>query len=647
MTQQLEETTAELEQTKMDLAANEGMKNKLLKDVEQLTETLHSKKALFEQQQTQLEQLVRDFQTTKSALESAEKECLELQDAAESWEKNAKAMEEEVVKTQTELSQVDEELSTTRTKFQETQTKLQAVEHQSRALEVRFAEEKETNEKALEATKEILTTRYQQQLQEQSTQFTRLLDEEKDASTKSSEQWKEEKSYMEKRFQQEMEKESQRSQEQQETMQKQITQLKEEVDNAKKEGEQKVKDIITKGKALISDTKQGFIAEMTKLDNENKALDADLDQALQEKREFEESMRQTVASLKQRLDQSTAQNNELMEESDQLQEQVKTMQEAKMKLQEDNDRYRRQMLGNGGNGRVGGQQYEKLQKEFNAVVEENRNLRRQARVYQDGGGVAASQQSGRNRGSTMTQMRQEYEDTIAALNDEKRELVMKNSAAITQVEIAEKRTWEREQEIAKLKAETTSLQLSLQRAEMAGNKDDDDEADKYFRSAAATSAAPSQASRLAPSTPPRPRASLLPSPKTPPSYVQQRKLRASRSPNIDKKLREKEQHEHMLRKHISSLRRTPPTKTLSPTNVSRTSTSERMDEGDDSEFMPPRNVKRVLSPRQDPNNNNTGQHDNDEQRDDAPSSSHYATGYQQPKQQRSMSRIPQPRSDYF
>jgi multidrug resistance efflux pump len=51
------------------------------------------------------------------------------------------------------------------------------------------------------------------------------------------------------------------------------------------------------------------------------------------------------------------------------------------------------------------------------------------------------------------------------MNDEKK-LMMKNSAAVTDVQKAEQRSWELEKEVERLKQEVTSAQLALQRAEL-------------------------------------------------------------------------------------------------------------------------------------------------------------------------------------
>lgn len=67
-------------------------------------------------------------------------------------------------------------------------------------------------------------------------------------------------------------------------------------------------------------------------------------------------------------------------------------------------------------------------------------------------------------GSTITQLRDEYEDMIRLLNDEKRELVMKNSATISDLQRIEQRSWQLEEEIFRLKEELTSAHLKIQRS---------------------------------------------------------------------------------------------------------------------------------------------------------------------------------------
>ena len=67
--------------------------------------------------------------------------------------------------------------------------------------------------------------------------------------------------------------------------------------------------------------------------------------------------------------------------------------------------------------------------------------------------------------SALTQLREEYEERIEVLEEEKRGLVMKSSAATTETRRAEQRSWELEEELAKARSELTTTKLALQRAE--------------------------------------------------------------------------------------------------------------------------------------------------------------------------------------
>jgi chromosome segregation ATPase len=229
---------------------------------------------------------------------------------------------------------------------------------------------------------------------------------------------------------------------------------------------------------MINEAKAKAKKELQNLDDECMAMEAKLAKLTREKQDSEHQLRTKVASLKQKIDFATNQINDLTRDGDEFQEKVKTMEREKFKLQEDNDRYRRQLGGRYGADGKAKAQLEKLQREYNAMLEENRNIKKQSR---DGGGnglasIGESDPSeegshGYSRGgvnrTTLSQMRQEYEEQLEGLNDEKRELIMKNSAASTDVQKAEQRAWEREQEVAKLKSEITSLQLAHQRAEFS------------------------------------------------------------------------------------------------------------------------------------------------------------------------------------
>jgi len=207
----------------------------------------------------------------------------------------------------------------------------------------------------------------------------------------------------------------------------------------------------------------------------------DLEQRLaQKQQENEEIIRQAktkVAGYKKKLDFASSRITTLTNEADELENRIRSLERERFKMSEENDRYRRQIGGRGGPDSKLQVQFEQLQKEFKSAMEETRELRRKLKEKQDGysssgcgymdsiGEVGDSRSYSRDamNQSTLAQLRTEYEETIEALNDEKRELVMKSSAATTDVQKAEKRAWESEKENAQLKQVNTSLQLQVER----------------------------------------------------------------------------------------------------------------------------------------------------------------------------------------
>ena len=191
-----------------------------------------------------------------------------------------------------------------------------------------------------------------------------------------------------------------------------------------------------------------------------------------------------IAGYKKKLEFASARITNLTNEMDDLETRVKNLEREKFKLSEENDRYRRQIGGRGGPDSKLQSQFEQLQKEFKSAMEEARELRRKLKEKQNTSGLGFLESSSaatdpsysRNamNQSTLVQLRTEYEETIEALNDEKRELVMKNSAAATDVQKAEKRAWESEKESSQLKQLNTSLQLQVERLQQLMSSMDDD-----------------------------------------------------------------------------------------------------------------------------------------------------------------------------
>jgi hypothetical protein len=218
------------------------------------------------------------------------------------------------------------------------------------------------------------------------------------------------------------------------------------------------------------------------MDDENRNLQAELDMKVQAFDELKRAAESTEEELHKRLEQSLVQINGLTNDVDETQERLVSLQRELRRVQDENDLYRRQAGGRFGvDGKLQAQ-FENLQKEYNALLEEHRQIKHQYRHTMHGtlgdiaeGGVLGGGYNTRAQSrNTVGQVRREYEEAMSVLNDEKRELLMKHSAAVADVEKAEKRAWEREQENEKLRAEMTSLKLALERAELSNEGTHDD-----------------------------------------------------------------------------------------------------------------------------------------------------------------------------
>ena len=251
-------------------------------------------------------------------------------------------------------------------------------------------------------------------------------------------------------------------------------QYEEEIESLKKQAANDRESLIEKGKAMLRKTKSKAEAEINEIEDELSRSKELLSQQEKEYAEYQEKTLAKIASYKHQLLFATSRMTELTTENDDMHEKMNTLEREKFTVLEENDRFRRQLGGRYGADGKTQNQLETLQKEFNAILDENRELKKA--IVKRSTLAAISEASFEPTGptpysstgvsgSTLTQLREEYEEQIQALNDEKRELVMRNSAAITDVQKAEQRSWELEKELARLKDELTSTKLAVQRAE--------------------------------------------------------------------------------------------------------------------------------------------------------------------------------------
>jgi chromosome segregation ATPase len=236
-----------------------------------------------------------------------------------------------------------------------------------------------------------------------------------------------------------------------------------EIDNLKLKSEEEMAKLMNHGKQLIQKKQQKILA----MEETVTELNTGREQLLEAQKEFEKKVATKIQSYKQRLTLSEVRAEEIAKECDDIQTKCMKLERERANLQSENDRFRRQLGGRFGTDKG---QYEDLQRNYNDLVEENRSLKEKAsnctqtaepshafnlsRPYSAGASVSAS---------SLSQLRSEYEDKIEEINDDKRELVMKNSALITDEKKAQKRAWEFEVEIKKLENVNTSLQLQLER----------------------------------------------------------------------------------------------------------------------------------------------------------------------------------------
>eukprot|EP00977_Amphora_coffeiformis_P028130 scaffold34701_cov229-Amphora_coffeaeformis.AAC.1 len=573
----------------------------------------------------QLRKVTEELGQASKKLELEQTRSRELEETADAWKSNATEIEAHFQKCQGELSTAETKLVNVRKQLdqvqaevrtlnkqlemldsekselekqfdEERQSNIKAMEELEKQHEEQLEEERQTSNKVLESTKEILETKHKQELLEQSLNMNNLLEDERKAARLAREEAQKNLEKVledKKKHEEDLRRKLTLSQKE---LDDTITEMREEsraeieaaVKKTRKECDAKTNDIVKKGRDMINETKLMLKKEIEAIDEENRGLRDELEDTTLQFKEFKENAIATQKDLKEKFENSVAQINELSTENDELQERLKTVNRDYRRLQEENDLYRRQVGGRFGVDGKLQSQFDNLQKEYNALLDENRQMKHQNRhnhqntlgnISEAGLLEGTYNSRGATTRSSVVQVRREYEEAISTLNDEKRELLMKHSAAVADVEKAEKRSWEREQENEKLKAELTSLKLELQRAELTR-----DDRTKFIDSEQSPlqssffSAREEEDESMKVSSPPRGRFSGY-SPYSAGSHS---------SPGIDRAKREKAEHEDRLRNQLSNFRTMSPPKpfrnqsfsTSPPTSPStRASPSRRLAPG--------------------------------------------------------------------
>lgn len=276
------------------------------------------------------------------------------------------------------------------------------------------------------------------------------------------------------------------------TLQSQLRKWAKQMDSVKNEHKKQLEEVTLKSKTereeLISKGKQVLNTKEEyhkKIRHEQKEtydeevfhLNEKFENENEKHRVYLQKLISKLESYREKLKIAEVQISEITSEHDESQTKCKRLGREKSELQDENDRYRRQLGSRFGSDKG---QIDELQKEYSVLLEENRLLKKAENDMStkftcnpflapgnlnDNDYDTLPQSFSGVSHSSLAQLREEYEDRINTINDEKRELVMKNSAAMTDVQKVQQRSWDLEVEVKTLQAGNTSLALQLERLE--------------------------------------------------------------------------------------------------------------------------------------------------------------------------------------
>lgn len=486
---------SELDNCKKLLSNTTEEKSCLQNDFDACKKKLADIEKLSNDRMERLRNVLGDLEETTSNLRSTEQLVQDLREEINNMEDQATKNGSQMHQMRRRIQLTSEELNEAQVRIQDAEKRVQSLESQTAKLSVDKIniqeqlklerrlrhEDNEESQQSLEATRQVLEARHKKEMEELQSNMNVLLEDERKAVRQKEDEAKRKFDELQKEWNKKCEEiksdcedmVAQVQEEANDTGERARKELQEQLDKERKESSETHDRLIRKGKAMLEEAKTKARDEINRLDGIVESLQEKNSQIERERYELENLLQSKISSLKQSLEFSTNQLNSMSQEADDFQEQTKLLEREKVKLNEENERFRRQLGGRfGADGKVQST-LDTLQREYNTLLEENRKLKTEIRqggrnelfadsVF-DGNTSQPYRQVGSVNGTTLAHMRQEYEETIDSLNDEKRELIMRNSAAITDVQKAEQRVWEREQDISKLKAEITSLKLAMQR----------------------------------------------------------------------------------------------------------------------------------------------------------------------------------------
>jgi chromosome segregation ATPase len=489
--EELEQTQDMLATTQNDaksLKAREELANEQLEHAEQmlfeLEDAVESEVQARDEMVSKIEELEADLQKAETDLKSREKELLEELDSEKG---RGNTIQVEVGNMKETLNALQSSLSAAQHREKMMKHELSKMKDIQQETERSVSEAKEQLERtvqesarSLESVREKLAEKAQKDLEEVQQNMNQLLEDERRAKRQQEEILDEKVTKLCEKHESEIIRLKQDGKDEVEKFKKEYDlefhRLKgtyeEKLLVAERSANEEKSKLMTKGKGMLAELKEKMSKEIENLTDDVAFLEEKIMKEEEDKKNLGIQFQTKLVEYKKKLQVATSRINTLSSDNNDFEERVQHLERERSKLREENDRYRRQLGGRSGSDSVLEAQLETLQVEFKSALEENRELKRKLKgqgqsilpsIGEDNS-TRGYMRNGSNQ-STLTQLRTEYEETIDSLNGEKRELVMKNSAAITDVQKAEKRAWLVEQENAKLKQDLTSLKLSNERLE--------------------------------------------------------------------------------------------------------------------------------------------------------------------------------------
>ena len=264
--------------------------------------------------------------------------------------------------------------------------------------------------------------------------------------------------------------------------QKKLDELKQshraEIEKLQKERAEEVEALMTKGKGMIRQERQKNKELKRQITEEYEvkigALQEKNDQVTSFQERYEKCAQAKIAKRDAKNHELEEKHRELIRANEELQEKSRRAESQGKELAGEVQRLRRQLGSRFGPGGVSRSQIDDMTSVCKSLREENRRLKashpdRLLLAVDEstpslGGGDQKETPSSLSK-AALTQFREDYEARIERLEENKRDLVMKVSAAVTETEKAEQRSWRLEEELSRAKSELTTTRLALQRHE--------------------------------------------------------------------------------------------------------------------------------------------------------------------------------------